>query len=86
VFWGWIFTALVESTFISALPLFTLANSSRSSGNSESFLMAGMTAFTVIVLIVNFKVRLYSSPSPYRSSAPALCVVLSNRNFCVQMH
>ena len=57
VFWGWIFNALVESTFISALPLFTLAQSG-SSGTSESFLMAGMTAFTVIVLVVNFKVRI----------------------------
>lgn len=56
VFWGWIFAALVESTFISALPLFTLSNSSKTTGNSESFLMAGMTAFTVIVLVVNFKV------------------------------
>jgi hypothetical protein len=60
VFWGWIFAALVESTFISALPLFTLANSSVDSGNNETFLMPGMTAFTVIVLVVNFKV---STPS-----------------------
>jgi hypothetical protein len=56
VFWGWIATAMVESTFISALPLFTLVNSSPKTGDAESFLMAGMTAFTVIVLVVNFKV------------------------------
>jgi hypothetical protein len=57
VFWGWIFSALVESIFISVLPLYTLTNSDPRTGNMESFLEAGMTAFTVIVLVVNFKVR-----------------------------
>ena len=56
VFWAWIFAALIESIIISVLPLFTLVNASKDSGNTESFLMAGMTAFTVIVLVVNFKV------------------------------
>lgn len=55
VFWGWIFTALIESTFISALPLFTLANSDSEDGTLPTFLSAGMTAFTVIVLVVNLK-------------------------------
>lgn len=55
VFWGWIFSALVESTFISVLPLFTLANSDPANGTQASYLQAGMTAFTVIVLVVNLK-------------------------------
>ena len=46
---------MIESTFISVLPLFTLANSDPLTGNEASFLQAGMTAFTVIVLVVNFK-------------------------------
>jgi len=46
---------LIESTFISVLPLFTLANSDPLTGNEASYLQAGMTAFTVIVLVVNFK-------------------------------
>lgn len=46
---------MVESTFISALPLFTLANSDPTTGTEATYLQAGMTAFTVIVLVVNFK-------------------------------
>lgn len=67
VFWGWIFTALIESTFISALPLFTLANSDLKDGTLPTFLSAGMTAFTVIVLVVNLKLFFVQSKWYYTS-------------------
>lgn len=52
---------MLESTILSVLPLYALANSDPEFGTLETFFEAGATCFTAIVFVVNFKVRRDSS-------------------------
>ena len=54
-FWSWIANAVVESVLFSVLPLYTLMDSTGSTGASETFLLAGTTCITAVVVVVNFK-------------------------------
>jgi hypothetical protein len=55
VFWTWIAHAVVESVFVSVVPLYLLQNTN-ARGETSSFWEAGAVTFTVIVIIINLKV------------------------------
>lgn len=55
MFWTWIAQAVLESIFLSVVPLYLLANSG-SRGESGSFWEAGATTFTAIICTINIKV------------------------------
>lgn len=65
LFWSWIFSAMLESTILSVLPLYTLSNSDPFHGTMETFFEAGTTCLTAIVIIVNFKVQLRRCIQPF---------------------
>lgn len=48
---------MLESTILSVLPLYSLANSDPADGELATFFEAGATCFTAVVFVVNFKVR-----------------------------
>lgn len=54
IFWSWIAMAMLESVIVSVLPLYLLAGSDKL-GNDPTFFDAGATCYTVIIIIVNFK-------------------------------
>ena len=64
-------TAFLESVALSVIPLFTLSNSGPF-GSINSFLEAGMTCFTAVVMVVNFKVFDCSIPSIYSFCIPSI--------------
>ncbi len=81
LFWSWIFTAMLESTILSVLPLYSMANSNPEDGMLETFFEAGATCFTAIIFIVNFKVRPSCSPlcSAYCVTVYVATAALSRR-------
>jgi phospholipid-transporting ATPase len=56
LFWKWILAAVIESVFLSVLPLYLLMNGDFRTGTSDSYEAAGMTCLTAIVIVVNLKV------------------------------
>ena len=54
-FWSWIVSAIIESILVSILPLFALENNDSTNGVEGSFIEAGMTCLTCVVIIVNIK-------------------------------
>ena len=69
LFWQWILTAILESTILSVLPLFILANYDYDTGTQNTFYEAGATCFTAIVLVVNLKMLFIQSKWPMFASA-----------------
>jgi hypothetical protein len=55
VFWTWIAQAVIESVFVSVVPLYLLMNTSPR-GESGSFWESGATTLTVIIITINIKV------------------------------
>lgn len=61
LFWSWIATAMVESIFISVVPLYTLKNSQTGYGVLNTFWESGAVCYTVVVIVVNAKILFMQS-------------------------
>ena len=55
LFWKWILSAVIESIFLSVLPLYLLNNGDYRDGMEASWQQAGATCLTAVVIVVNVK-------------------------------
>lgn len=84
LFWKWIFSAVMESVVLSVLPLYTLQNGDYRTGVEETFLQAGATCLTAIVIVDNLKVNCYSYYHSIVSSNASLFPFSSPQLFFIQ--
>lgn len=77
MFWTWIGSAFLESIVVSVLPLFTLQNFHR--GREDTFLFAGATCLSVVVVVVNLKVLSPACVATCVASVSHVCLVCVSR-------
>jgi hypothetical protein len=58
VFWRWVIHAVLESVFCCVMTLYLLNNFDNEYGNLESYSQLGAVAFTIVILVVNWKMAI----------------------------
>jgi hypothetical protein len=57
IFWGWVLDAVVESVLVCILSFYFLTGMDYRTGALSSYFEAGALCFTVLIIVINLKVR-----------------------------